>query len=515
MCSNRYVAGSREVAVDAQEPQQSVQQSVQPVEPLHPVLVCADVVEAALKDVAGVDPGFMRTPEKAEALRRLSRVSHQVQALLMRVMATADDVAETTADHSVATWLAAETRTDVRDRYGELGLARGLERRWTRLAAGVSDGSVNLAQARVIAHALENLPAAEVGPEALVKAEETLIDYAASYGPRELRRLGRRILEVAAPELCEQQEGKALEREEQRAAAVTSLSLRHLGDGTTRITGRVADAVADRLRTYLEAYTSPRHRTAADDEPGEPASPRKRLGQAFGAFLEAADPQRMPVHGGDATAVLVTIDLTTLLSDLAGVGLVGEEPISAGQVRRLACTAQIIPVVLGADSEVLDLGRSSRLFSPAQRKALAVRDKRCRAEGCTIPAAWCEAHHANQPWAQGGRTDLADGVLLCAWHHHRAHTTDTTPNDYPTATTDSTDEPEIEGIWPRLPVDDLVRLSAGGGMIEPAQESEEPWKSCCPHRWRRSRCRRRRCWSTTSTPRRYAAVASTSRPDAC
>jgi len=52
--------------------------------------------------------------------------------------------------------------------------------------------------------------------------------------------------------------------------------------------------------------------------------------------------------------VLVTIDLTTLASDLAGVGLVGligEEPISAGQVRRLACTAQIIPVVLGGDSE--------------------------------------------------------------------------------------------------------------------------------------------------------------------
>ncbi|HET7069210.1 MAG TPA: HNH endonuclease signature motif containing protein, partial [Nocardioides sp.] len=46
---------------------------------------------------------------------------------------------------------------------------------------------------------------------------------------------------------------------------------------------------------------------------------------------------------------------------------------------------------------------------------------RCRTEGCTIPAAWCEAHHAKKPWSQGGRTDLADGVLLCPWHHHRAH----------------------------------------------------------------------------------------------
>ena len=38
-----------------------------------------------------------------------------------------------------------------------------------------------------------------------------------------------------------------------------------------------------------------------------------------------------------------------------------------------------------------------------------------------FPAAWCEAHHAGNPWAEGGRTDLADGVLLCSWHHHRIH----------------------------------------------------------------------------------------------
>jgi hypothetical protein len=61
------------------------------------------------------------------------------------------------------------------------------------------------------------------------------------------------------------------------------------------------------------------------------------------------------------------------------------------------------------------------LFSPAQRKALAIRDKECTTDGCTVPAAWCEAHHANHPWAQGGRTDLGDGKLLCSFHHHRAH----------------------------------------------------------------------------------------------
>jgi hypothetical protein len=169
---------------------------------VHPIVMCADLVEAALKDVAGVDPGFMRAEEKAAALRRLHRVESQVCELRLRVMAASGEVAEATADHSVATWLASETRSDPRAQAGDLALARGLERRWTRLRESVAAGAVNLAQARVIVQALEDLPAGEVGAEAVVRAEEALIGYAAEHGPRELRRLGRRILEVAAPGEC-------------------------------------------------------------------------------------------------------------------------------------------------------------------------------------------------------------------------------------------------------------------------------------------------------------------------
>jgi hypothetical protein len=52
---------------------------------------------------------------------------------------------------------------------------------------------------------------------------------------------------------------------------------------------------------------------------------------------------------------------------------------------------------------------------------MGLRDRHCTADGCDIPAAWCEAHHHKQPWSKGGRTDLADGKLLCPFHHHRAH----------------------------------------------------------------------------------------------
>ena len=51
---------------------------------------------------------------------------------------------------------------------------------------------------------------------------------------------------------------------------------------------------------------------------------------------------------------------------------------------------------------------------------MTIRDQTCRAEGCDIPATWCEAHHIN-PWHTGGRTDLDDGELLCSPHHHQVH----------------------------------------------------------------------------------------------
>ncbi|HEX3929229.1 MAG TPA: HNH endonuclease, partial [Nocardioides sp.] len=131
-------------------------------------------------------------------------------------------------------------------------------------------------------------------------------------------------------------------------------------------------------------------------------------------------------HGGSATQVLVMIDYDTLCGSLADSGAHGVaqtstgDSITAGQARRLACTAAITPVVLGGKSEILDVGRASRLFKGALRTALDLRDRNCRTEGCDIPAAWCEAHHKT-PWSQGGPTSLDNGVLLCPYHHHRAH----------------------------------------------------------------------------------------------
>jgi hypothetical protein len=296
-------------------------------------------------------------------------------------------------------------------------LAAALASRWGQTADVLGAGEVNVAQAQVIVEALDALPN-ELGEDLVVKAEAYLVEQARVFGPRELRHLGRGVLEHLALAVADEAEYQRLLAAERRAQAATRLSFHPRGDGSTDLHARIPDHVANRLRTYVDAFASPR-RTPLGEVDALPAA--RRRGEAFVAFLENVPDSGLPVHGGTTTSVMVTLDLDTLLTGIGMATTSTGDRITAEQARRLACQARIIPVVLGRKGEVLDLGRSARLFSPAQRKAMAIRDKECTTEGCSIPAAWCEAHHWRRPWSEGGRTDLADGELLCSFHHHRAH----------------------------------------------------------------------------------------------
>lgn len=143
--------------------------------------------------------------------------------------------------------------------------------RWGQVAEALAEGRVNEPQAAVIVRALDELPAG-LDPELMTKAEAHMVSEAAHFDPRRLRVLGRRILEVIAPDLAEEHERSQLEAEEARARRLTELTMRRRGDGTTEIHARVADAVAGRLRTYLDAYAAPRR----GDTPG--AAPRAGVG---------------------------------------------------------------------------------------------------------------------------------------------------------------------------------------------------------------------------------------------
>lgn len=404
----------------------------------HPILGCAAEVEGVVKSVAGLDPAFMGTRDKGEALLALERARDLVEALRMRVLADADDVAEEDGCRDVAAWLAPRARVDRPVAAGALRTALGLAQRWRLVEQAAGEGAVTCAQARVIVRCLDRVATALAAPDpdiagietgpVLARAEAEMVRLAGIHTPSELERLGERILTVVAPEVGEEADRRALERADARASAATRLSIRRRGDGSSDLSARIPDHAAARLKTYLEAFTSPRADVLAgvlpggivDEATGQRLPADRLAGAAFVALLESVDPDRMPDQGSGATTLVVTIDLAALQSGL-GEAVTGDGTrITAGQARRLACRAGIIPAVLGGRSQTLDLGRRRRLFTSGQRLALARQHRTCRAQGCSVPATWCEAHH-DQPWSEGGRTDLDKATLLCSWHHHRVH----------------------------------------------------------------------------------------------
>lgn len=385
---------------------------------MHQILATVHAVCAALKDARDSDPMFLSPAEKAAALVDLGRLEAQVLELRLRVLAEASDLAESTGERDAAAWLAPHLRAEYVAVRADLELARSL-RRFPILSTALAEGSVTRAHATVATRSLDALPA--VSPDTLARAEAALVDEATRLTPKQLRRVGRHLLAVIDPAAADEAEGLALLAEEHAADRATRLVMKPVGDGTTRVAGLIPDHAAAHLRTCLEAFTQPRVAALAADGRRLPA-PRLN-GLAVCDLVHAIDPAVLPDHGGDTTALVVTVSLDALRADLTAAtlgGVDGDERISAATARQLACTARIIPAVLGSDSEVLDLGRSGRLFSKAQRKALRSRHSTCQAADCTVPSVWTDAHHLD-PWSRGGRTDMSNAVLLCRHHHQRAH----------------------------------------------------------------------------------------------
>jgi hypothetical protein len=341
----------------------------------HPLLRALSSVCSALDDLAGLDPAFLPTRDKERALLAVDRELSRLEGLRLELLAASDDVADDRAARSAGVWLAQETRHGVREGARSQRLAEGLGR-WAEVRSALRSGVINPDQAAVIVAALDELPT-DLDEELKAKACAQLVTDAGHFAPPQLRILGRRVLEAIAPDVAEAHEERLLAADERRGRAETRLTFRPRGDGVTDVIARVPDAVADRLRVYLDSFTAPRRsyvdRPALGDV--ELMSLLQRRGVAFCALLERVPAERLPTHGGTATSVVVTIDYDRLCEGVGTAGLSSGGVMTATEARRLACTANILPAVLGGAGEVLDLGRARRLFSPGQRKALMIRDR--------------------------------------------------------------------------------------------------------------------------------------------
>ena len=130
--------------------------------------------------------------------------------------------------------------------------------------------------------------------------------------------------------------------------------------------------------------------------------------------------------GGEKPHITITVDWRQL-ADIPNAEVTNQRlpeidgtPVTPETIRRLACDAGIIPMVLGTAGDVLDVGRKRRTVTPAIRRALDRRDEGCRWDGCDHPASWCDAHHITH-WADGGATSVGNMILLCRRHHSAIH----------------------------------------------------------------------------------------------
>lgn len=285
---------------------------------------------------------------------------------------------------------------------GDLSVAAGAS-----IAAGLGDPGTDVS-ADDLADAAVSLVEAAVGgtdSDGLLSPEQAAID---------ARRM-RAELDVASADDLD-------------AHRFSKRSFRHgvNPDGTTW--GRfVADPEnAAVLLDAVRTITSPRRPTFDDAvEPAErdPRSPEQRDFDAFMSIVKlGVSTKDDHVFGHNDATVRVHVSAESLVTGDGTAWIEGQDdPQPATIAQRIACTAGIIPIIIGDAGSMLDVGRAQRLFTTAQRIALAARDGGCVHPGCRVPARFCESHHIT-PWSKGGRTDLADGVLLCRFHHRMVHT---------------------------------------------------------------------------------------------
>lgn len=404
----------------------------------HPILACAAEIGAALDRVADTDPGYMRTSDKQTTLLELTRLQSRLEELRSRVLASADDVAAEHGARTAGAWVAHQSRATTMAGHADQRLADALGAH-EPIRSALAAGDLRRDQAVEIARAVDALPASVnlrnvptgaeeeivVGAAVRNQARTHLLGLAVDHDAAALRRLGKRLLEVVAPELGEAHEAAILAAEEARAARTASFTM--VDDGHGRCHGRfiLPTLAGAMLSQHLLALANPRRHddVTLKDDSGQWRSMPERLGTAFTEYIERYPADHTPQSGGIAATVVVTMTLDTLMGGLAAAALDNAERISAADARRLACEAGIIPAVLGHRSQVLDLGRKARFHTSVQRVALGLRDGGCTAQGCSLPPAACHAHH-DQPWSRGGGTTVQQGRLLCSRHHRLAHRPD-------------------------------------------------------------------------------------------
>ena len=347
-----------------------------------------------------------------EIVARIDGLCDRLQGVRMGLLHGAELVRE--PGLSVAERLHSTNRVSRSSSRIDVRLARDLADRFPVIGQAWRDGTVSGQQARGIVAGLKHLPLA-LSPSQWEACQSDVVAYADRLDPDELRAVAERMAEVIDPERADALEADRVERDARIAHGRRCLVVVPDRHGSMLIRGQLPVADGELFLAQLNALMpSVASYLLTGEVPDRPARRADALVRWCG--VTAASGQ-LPAVGGDRPQVLVTLGMDALVRGLGvGVALASGQALAAGEARRLACDAQIIPAVLGGASEVLDVGRAHRFFTKPLRAALVLRDQGCAFPGCDAPPAASEAHHT-RPWWAGGTTSLSNGVLLCPYHH--------------------------------------------------------------------------------------------------
>jgi hypothetical protein len=335
---------------------------------------------------------------------------------------------------STASWLRARLRMSAGTAAGLVRTARALHRGpLTGTAQALAAGELSPAHAQVLAAGTHDLP-----DHTTADAEPVLVEAARHLDPPQLRRVIAHLRLVADPDHTDQAE----RRHQQRG-----LWLAATWEGMVALNGLLDPEAGQTLLAALEPLARP---ATADDDRNAGQRRADALAELARRTLESG---RLPQTGGVRPQLLVTVDLDSLLSHPGGLGgeTGGTDALDPEACRRLACDGAVTRVLVtrhpsdhhpggddnlvarlrvavtrlppalgGGPTQPLEIGRTSRVVSAAQRAALVVRDGGCAVAGCDRPPAWCEAHHLRH-WLHGGPTNLDNLALVCRTHHRAVH----------------------------------------------------------------------------------------------
>ena len=350
--------------------------------------------------------------ELTQVLSAVSRQRNRIDSAVSGVIGTLDRVVEQAADQgdltmgmSCATWLSHNLQISSSAAHAQVEMARRLPG-LPATAGAFERGDLSPLHTSAVLRSVEQV--ARGGGDAGL-AERAMLHEAGQRDPRNLLRWGLGLLHRLAPE--------EMEAEEERRHRRRYLRLSEVYDGGYTLEGYLDPEAGARFKVALDGVLGPRQK-------GDERSPGERradgLDELVGRVLDSGE---LPERGGQRPHIAITATLDTLLGNpgAPAAELDWGFPISGVALRRIACDAELTPILLAANGDPLYVGRTRRTAPPRLRRALEQRDRRCIWPGCNRPPEQCDGHH-ERLWANGGRTGIKQMHLLCRRHHRMVHT---------------------------------------------------------------------------------------------